>query len=573
MSLVRSIVRLPRVFSVMDLVVLAALGALVYGLVAAGREPAGWAGPVAPVDLSPWALPGHALRSLLRAFAACGLSLAFTLVFGWMAASNRRAEKVMLPLLDILQSIPALAFLPPLLLAMTHSFPHNRFGLEVACVVVVFAGQVWNMTFSFYQSLRAIPQELRDAARVCRLTWWQRFAQLELPAAAPGLVWNAMMSMAGGWLFLTVAEAFVLVNRDFRLPGIGGYMSAAIHKGDAPAMCCGVAVMVVMIVAVDQLLWRPLVAWSQKFRLEDIEAGQRPSSAVLACLQRSRALAWLHARVWMPLVALGEPRSAAGATEISRGKFTATLWKAVGWALMLVLAAAVVWGLARLAGLLAALSAADWLRVGGWTGLTFARVFAAVVIGTLWAVPVGVAIGFSPRLARAAQPVIQTLAAFPAPMVYPLVLVALGWAGVGIHTGSIVLILLGTQWYILLNVVGGAAVIPQELREAAAVYRMGRAERWRRLILPGIFPALVTGAVAAAGGAWNASLVAEVVHLGDKVLTADGLGATICLAASRGEFALLAAVVLATCVVAAGFNRMVCHRLHRVAEERFSLGK
>lgn len=573
MSLVRSIVKLPRVFSVVDLVVLAALGALVYGLVAAGRGPAGWAGSVAPIDLSPWALPGHALRSLLRALAACGLSLAFTLVFGWVAANNRRAEKVILPLLDIPQSIPALAFLPPLLLAMTHSFPQNRLGLEVACVLVVFAGQVWNMTFSFYQSLRSIPQELRDAARVCRLTWWQRFAQLELPAAAPGLVWNSMMSMAGGWFFLTVTEAFVLGDRGFRLPGIGGYVSAAIHKGDVPAMCCGLAAMLAMIVAVDQILWRPMVAWSQKFRLEDIEAGQRPASAVLAFLQKSRALAWLHTRVWMPLVALGEPCAASDAAERSRGRAGAILWKAAGWALMLALAAGVVWGAARLVCLLATLSASDWMRLGGLTGLTFARVFVAVVIGALWTVPVGVAIGFSPRLARAAQPLVQTMAAFPAPMVYPLALAALGWAGVGIHTGSIVLILLGTQWYILFNVIAGATAIPQELREAAAVYRMGRAERWRRLILPGVFPALVTGAVAAAGGAWNASLVAEVAHFGDKMLTADGLGATICLAAGRGEFAMLAAAMLTMCVVAAGFNRLVWHRLHRVAGERFSLGK
>ncbi len=573
MSLVRSIVKLPRLFGAVDLAVLAAVGALVCGLVAAGREPSAWAGPMAAIDLSPWALPGHALRSLLRAFAACGLSLAFTLVFGWIAANNRRAEKVMVPLLAILQSIPVLAFLPALLLAMTNSFPRNRLALELACVLVVCAGQVWNMTFSFYQSLRAVPQELRDAARVCRLAWWQRFAQLELPAAAPGLVWKAMMSMAGGWFFLTVAEAFVLGGRDFRLPGVGGYMSAAIQKGDVPAMCCGVAAMLAMIVAVDRLLWRPMVAWSQKFRLEDVEAGQWPASAVLAFLQRSRALAWLHTRVWMPLVALGEPRASADAPGRLRANFAVMLWRTVGWVLTLALAAAVAWGAARLTGLLAMLSAADWGRVGGQTGLTFARVFAAVVIGAMWTVPVGVAIGFSPRLARLAQPVVQTLAAFPAPMVYPLVLLALGRAGIGINTGSIVLILLGTQWYILLNIISGATAIPQELREAAAVYRMGRAERWRRLILPGIFPAVVTGWVSAVGGAWNASVVAEVVHFGDKVLTTDGLGATISLAAGRGEFAMLAASMLVMCVVAAGFNRLVWQRLQSVAEGGFSLGK
>ncbi|MBI5394223.1 MAG: ABC transporter permease subunit [Verrucomicrobia bacterium] len=570
MSLVRSIVRLPRMFSVMDLVVLAGLGALVYGLVAVGREWTGWAGPVAQIDLSPWALPGYTMLSLFRGFAAYALSLVFTLVYGRVAAYNPRAEKVMVPLLDILQSVPVLGFLPGLVLALANLFPHRNVGLELACVLMIFTGQVWNMTFSFYQSLRSIPQELRDAARVCRLTWWQRFAQLELPGAAPGLVWNSMMSMAGGWFFLTVTEAFVLGDKDFRLPGIGSYMSAAIHKGDVPAMCYGVIAMVVMIVAVDQLVWRPVVAWSQKFRLEDVEVSQQTTSTVLAFLQRSRVLTWLHTRVWMPLVALGEPRVV---TAKSGGRFGAMLWKAVGWALMLALAAAVVWGAVRVVHLLTTLCVADWLRVGGLTGLTFVRVFAAAVIGTLWAVPVGVAIGFSPRLARMAQPVIQVMASFPAPMLYPLVLLALGWAGVGINTGSVVLILLGTQWYILFNVIAGATAIPQELREAAVVYRMGRAERWRRLILPGVFPALVTGWVTAVGGAWNASIVAEYVHFGHKVLTADGLGATISLATDRGDFAMLAASVLAMCVAVVGFNRLVWQRLYRVAEERFSLSK
>ena len=593
MSLFRPNVKLTRLFSLVDLLVLAGLGALMYGLISVGSEWRGVLRPTVEIDLSPWALPRYTVLSLFRGFAAYLISLIFTLIYGYVAAYNQRAEKIMVPLLDILQSIPVLGFLPGLVLALVAAFPHSNVGLELACVIMIFTGQAWNMTFSFYHSLRSIPPELRDAARVYRLSAWQRLLQLELPSSAVGLVWNSMMSMAGGWFFLTVVEAFTLGDKDFRLPGIGSYMSVAMASGDKAAMVYGVVAMMVMIVAVDQLLWRPIVAWSQKFKLEETEAATQSGSFVLELLQRSRLLRWVDKRVWMPLIALGQPRlamatasgpaiaaSAPAAGSVGeretippRVELGKIVRKVLSWCVAIAALVAVVWGAVSVVKLLAQLNSADWLRVGKLMSLTFTRVLAATVIGTIWTVPVGVAMGLSPKLSRVMQPVIQVMASFPAPMLYPLVLIVLHAAGVTINYASVMLILLGTQWYILFNVIAGAMALPQDLREVAVMYRMGPVQKWRRLILPGIFPYLVTGWVTAAGGAWNASIVAEYVHFRQETLVADGLGAAISLATDRGNFAMLAACVLAMCVAVVGINRIVWKRLYNLAEEKFTLTK
>ncbi len=590
MSLFKPNIRLSRLFSPVDVLVLAALGAIVYALISVGSEFSAVFRPVVEIDLSPWALPRYTLLTLFRGFAAYFISLIFTLVYGYVAAYNQRAERIMVPLLDILQSIPVLGFLPSLVLALVAVFPHSNIGLELACILMIFTGQAWNMTFSFYHSLRSIPPELRDAARVYRLTAWQRLLQLELPSSAVGLVWNSMMSMAGGWFFLTVVEAFTLGDKDFRLPGIGSYMSVAMAKGDSAAMVYGVAAMMIMIIVVDQLFWRPIVAWSQKFKLEETEAATQSGSFVLELLQRSRLLRWVDTRVWAPLVALGQPRMLATASgpviAISHSETNGSrisverrleprkiARKVLGWCAAIVIMAGIVWGTISVARLLGQLGGADWLRVGKLTGLTFVRVFAAVAIGTLWTVPVGVVVGFNPKLSRIMQPVIQMMASFPAPMLYPLVLMVLDAAGVTINFASVVLILLGTQWYILFNVIAGAMALPQDLREVATMYRMGLVEKWRRLILPGIFPYLVTGWVTAAGGAWNASIVAEYVHFRHETLVADGVGAAISLATDHGNFAMLAACVLAMCVAVVGINRILWKRLYNLAEEKFALTK
>jgi len=593
MSLFKPNIKLTRLFGGVDLLVLAALGAAVYGLIAVGTEFSGVLRPVVTIDLSPWALPRYTLLSLFRGFAAYFISLVFTLMYGYVAAYNQRAEKIMVPLLDILQSIPVLGFLPSLVLALVALFPHSNVGLELACILMIFTGQAWNMTFSFYHSLRAIPSELRDAARVYRLTAWQRLLQLELPSSAVGLVWNSMMSMAGGWFFLTVCEAFTLSDKDFRLPGIGSYMCVAMANGDGAALVYGVLAMMGMIVAVDQLFWRPIVAWSQKFKLEETEAATQSESFILDLLHKSRLLRWVDTRVWAPLVVLSQPRvslatvsgpilagSHAGrnvtqrlSREDLRSEPGKIVWKILRWCVVTVALVGVAWGAVSVTKLLAQLNGADWLRVGKLTSLTFLRVFAAAVIGTLWTVPVGVAIGLSPRLSRIMQPVIQMMASFPAPMLYPLVLIVLHAAGVTIDYAAVVLILLGTQWYILFNVIAGAMALPQDLREVGVMYRMGTVEKWRRLILPGIFPYLVTGWVTAAGGAWNASIVAEYVRFRQETLVADGLGAAISVATAGGNYAMLAASVLAMCVAVVGINRLVWKRLYKLAEEKFALTK
>jgi NitT/TauT family transport system permease protein len=559
----------------LDAAIVAAAGALIYGLVDVGREWSGELRPVVEIDLSPWALPHYAMLTLFRGVAAYFLSLGFTLIYGRVAAYNPRAEKVMVPLLDILQSIPVLGFLPGLVLALVALFPRSNLGLELACVLMIFTGQVWNMTFSFYHSLQTIPSEMRDAARVYRLSAWQRFTQLELPYSAVGLVWNSMMSMAGGWFFLTVTEAFVLGDKDFRLPGIGSYMSVAIAEGNVPAMIYGIVAMVAMVVAVDQFIWRPIVAWSHKFKFEETEAAERPTSFVLSFIQRSQLLAWVNAKVWSRLVTLGQPRVARAASATNQnGDVTGFAARRVfSWLFVAVLLAGVTWGAIRFIQLIAQLDGASWLRVGELTGLTFVRVLAAVVLGTLWTVPVGVAIGLSPKVSRLLQPVIQVLASFPAPMVYPLVLMGLSIVGVTLNYGSVALIMLGTQWYILFNVIAGAMALPQDLREAGTIYRLTGWLRWRKLILPGIFPYLVTGWVTATGGAWNASIVAEYVHFGKQELVATGLGSTISVATDRGDFPLLAASVLAMCVAVVVINRVVWKKLYRYAEDRFALNK
>jgi NitT/TauT family transport system permease protein len=554
-----------------DALLLAGLGALVAGTVALAHR---WEAPLRPsveIDLSLWALPKYTLLSLARGVAAYLLSLGFTLVYGTVAAHSRPAERIMIPVLDILQGIPVLGFLPGLVLGMVALFPHSNVGLELACVVMIFTGQAWNMTFSFYGSLRSIPTELREAALVYRFDWWKRFRAVEVPSAMIGLVWNSMMSMAGGWFFLTVNEAFTLGDRDFRLPGIGAYMSVAIERGDPAAMAGAVVAMMVMIIAVDQLVWRPALAWAQKFKVEETEAAEVPRSWVLDLLRRSRLVPWLEQRA-AALLARLEPRAAPPAVP------SHSRWRrfATGLARSLAGAAALVvigWGVLHLVLLLAAVAAGDWLRLGVALLLTLLRTSAALALGVVWAVPVGIWIGLAPRRMRVLQPLIQVAAAFPAPMLFPLVTLAIVSAGAPFSWGCVVLMLLGSQWYILFNVLAGASAMPQDLREAAAVYGLGRWARWRIVYLPAVFPYLVTGLITAAGGAWNASIVAEYVRYRDTTLIAPGLGSLITQATAAANFPLLAAGVLAMSLALVTLNRLVWRRLYQLADRRYSLNR
>ena len=554
-----------------DLLIVIGLAALVAGVVALARR---WTAPLRPtveIELSLWALPGYTLLSLARGVAAYLLSLTFTLVYGSVAAHHRVAERVMIPVLDILQGIPVLGFLPGLVLGMVALFPHSNIGLELACVVMIFTGQVWNMTFSFYGSLRAIPLELREAARVYRFGWWKTFTALEVPAAMIGLVWNSMMSMAGGWFFLTVNEAFTLGDHDFRLPGIGSYMSVAIDHGDTRAMAAATVAMIVMIVVVDQLVWRPALAWAQKFKLEDTEAAETQHSWVLGLLRRSRALAWAEweiGRVWERL-ARERPIAPPAAAEIRGGVAPRLL----GGITAVAFGGLALWGAAHLLAMLRTLTAAEWLHLATSLGLTFLRTYAALTLGVLWTVPVGIWIGLSPARTRILQPIIQVAAAFPAPMIFPLATMAVLAAGIPFSWGCVVLMLLGSQWYILFNVLAGASAMPHDLREVAEVSGLDRWARWRILYLPAIVPYLITGLLTAAGGAWNASIVAEYVRYRGDTLIAPGLGSLITTATAAGNFPLLAAGVLTMSLGIVFVNRVVWRPLGRYADARYSLNR
>ena len=554
-----------------DALLLTGLGALVAGVVGLAR---GWSAPLRPtvtIDLSLWALPRYTLLSLARGLAAYLLSLVFTLIYGTTAAHSRTAERVMLPILDICQGIPVLGFLPGLVLGLVALFPHSNIGLELACVVMIFTGQVWNMTFSFFGSLRAIPMELREAAEVYRFGWWKRFHTLEVPSAMIGLVWNSMMSMAGGWFFLTVTEAFTLGDHDFRLPGVGSYMSVAIDRGDVRAMVGAMVAMIVMIVAVDQLIWRPALAWAQKFKVEETEAVDVPTSWVLDLLRRSHLIPWIEKRIERVFVLAERRRVARNATALADAQ--ANPFAYVGRAIGVLCCALGAWGAVRLVALLSALSLAEWLHLAAALSLTFLRTYSALALGMLWALPVGIWIGLSPRRVRALQPVIQVAAAFPAPMIFPLVTLALITAGVNFSWGCVVLMLLGSQWYILFNVLAGAGAMPHDLQEVATVYGLGRWTRWRTLYLPAVFPYLVTGLITAAGGAWNASIVAEYVRFRGETLIAPGLGSLITEATASANFPLLAAGVLTMSLALVTLNRTFWRRIYRIADERFSLNR
>ncbi len=561
-----------RRFGLVDLAIVVALAGLLFGVLQLGREWSGASRPAIVIDLSPSALPRYTFYSLSRGLLAYVLSLAFTLTYGYWAAKDRIAERVLVPLLDILQSIPVLGFMPGLILALVALFPHSNTGLELAAVIMIFTGQAWNMTFSYYHSLRSVPDDLREVAAVYRFSWWQSLKWLELPYATLGLVWNSMLSMAGGWFFLMINEAFRLGDRDFRLPGIGSYMSVAVDQGRTDAMLYAIGAMTLMIVAVDQVLWRPVVVWAQKFRVEEGGSQERMSSWFLNLLRRSRLLAALRRLGRRVRTHLARPRAPQpGPTTQPVAARQPAAW--LGVILLALLLAALAFGAWRLTHVLRRVPGTEWGTLGGAAAWTLGRVLLATALGTLWALPAGIAIGLSPRLSRLLQPVVQIVASFPAPMLFPIVIGALAAAGVSLGWGSIVLMLLGTQWYILFNVIAGAMAIPTDLQEAARSYRLKGWRRFRALYLPGVFPSLVTGWVTAAGGAWNASIVAEFVTFKGQTLQTHGLGAQISAAAAAADFPRLAASILVMSAIVVAFNRTVWRQCYRFAEQRFSLNK
>jgi NitT/TauT family transport system permease protein len=525
---------------------------------------------VPAVQLDPRNLPYYAGRSTLRMFIALGASFAFTFAYGYAAARNRYAERILIPLLDILQSVPVLGFLSITVTGFIALFPGSLLGLEAASIFAIFTSQAWNMAFSFYQSLRTLPADLAEATAAYGLSNWERFLRLEVPAGMIGLVWNAMMSFGGGWFFLAASEAISVLNTSYTLPGIGSYVAAAVTARDMPALGWAVLTMAVVIVAVDQLFWRPLVAWSDKFRLEQSASSSVPESWVYDLIRASRLPALLS-RVWTPV---GDAVGAllASLTRVRRTRPVVASDSVADRVFTVVLALAVCAMLAiGVRFILASVGLAEVGKVA-WLGLlTLLRVSVLLALASVVWTPIGVAIGFNPRLARVLQPLALFLASFPANFIFPFATLAFLTYHVPINLGSVVLMALGAQWYILFNSIAGAQSIPSDLREMADDIGLRGWQRWRRLIIPGIFSSWVTGGITASGGAWNASIVSEVVSWGSSTLTAAGLGAYIAEATAKGDWPRITLGVGMMSLYVVGVNRLLWRRLYALAERRYHL--
>jgi NitT/TauT family transport system permease protein len=567
-----------RRLSWVDLVVGAGIIAALYAVVRLGQSMAvnftpGRTPVIISTDIAE--VPYYAARSLLRMFIALALSTMFALVYGTATARLRRAEKVLVPILDILQSIPILVFLPIALTFFITLFPDNLLGLELAAIFVIFTSQAWNMTFSFYHSLISQPTELDEAARMYRLTKWQRFWKLDVPSSMIGLVWNMMMSMGGGWFFLTASEAVTVFIKGHglseSLPGMGSYMAAAVAHGSYTEVTVAIVVMVLLVVGTNFFVFRPLVAWSDKFRMESSESAEKPKSIILNVLRRS-SLPRLAGQVSRPVGrALDRITRPFGLAEypLRTDIRKRHLGDIIFWTV--IVGATATLAVIGLVYLNAHLGFTRFPSLIGFGLATFARVVVLLVLSTIIWVPVGVKIGMSPKLARYAQPIVQVLASFPAILLFPFATLIFINLGIPLDYGAIVLMMLGAQWYILFNVIAGASSIPNDLREMMVSMRLTRRQRWRKVILPAIFPAYVTGGITAAGGAWNASIVAELVSWHHHTLNAFGLGNYIATASAQGKFALLIAggIVMSAFVVIV--NRLFWRRLYRMAESRFTL--
>jgi NitT/TauT family transport system permease protein len=528
---------------------------------------------IAPVTLDPRNLPDYALRTTMRMFAAIFASLLFTFIVATLAAKSRKAELVIIPALDILQSVPVLGFLTFTVVFFMGLFPGSELGAECAAIFAVFTAQAWNMAFSFYQSLRTIPSDLDEVSRHFRFSPWLRFLRLEVPFAAPGLIWNTMMSMSGAWFFVVASEAIMVGDTSVKLPGIGSWIALAIDEKDITAVVEAVATMAVVILAYDQFVFRPIVAWADKFKFEQTAAQNRPQSWLYDLIRRARLFRRISAGAGhattqltrLPAIRLPATVSLALARWPKLGRVGDVLWLAV---VALVTAYALWEVVSYVRG---SLGLDDVLQAAGYGLLTLVRVVVLIAVASVIWVPIGVWIGLRPWAAERAQPIAQFLAAFPANVLFPIAVVGIVSFGLNPNIWLSPLMVLGTQWYILFNVVAGASAFPTDLREASTIYRLRSWQWWRDVILPGIFPYYVTGALTASGGSWNASIVAEVASWGDTKLEAAGLGAYIAHATDAGDFPRVVLGIAVMSVLVVSFNRAVWRPLYRLAERRFRL--
>jgi NitT/TauT family transport system permease protein len=521
------------------------------------------------ISLSPTALPLYTLRTVMRMLAAMLASLLFTFTYATLAAKSRRAEMVLIPILDVLQSVPILGYLSFTVAFFVALFPGNTMGPELAAIFAIFTSQAWNMAFSFYQSLRTIPTDLDEASRSFRESAWQRFWRLEVPFAMPGLIWNMMMSMSGGWFFVVASEAISVGDLQIALPGVGSYVATAIAQRDLAAVGWAILAMTVAIVLYDQLMFRPMVAWADKFRFEQTAAQVFPKSWALDLFRRSG----LIARVGRPLAMVMRGGARARFALLPSGAPRRVLPQRVGDALWLGLVAGgliyVGWAIVQYAG--SVLSWGDVRLAAGDGALTLARVAILVALASLIWVPIGVFVGLRPELTARVQPVSQFLAAFPANLLFPVAVFLIVHFRLSPGIWLCPLMILGTQWYILFNVIAGASAFPSDFREAAASFRVRPWRWWREIMLPGIFPYYVTGAITASGGAWNASIVAESVNWGSTNLTAGGLGAYIAQKTAAGDYPHIALGVAVMSVLVITMNRLLWRPLYAYAERRMRL--
>lgn len=524
------------------------------------------------ISLAPSNLPEYALRTTLRMLAAMVAALLFTLVYGTIAAKSRRAEKVLVPILDILQSVPVLGYISFTVTFFLALFPSRVLGAELAAIFAIWTSQAWNMTFSFYQSLRTIPRDLDEVSRGFHLTGWQRFWKLEVPFSMPGLIWNMMMSMSGGWFFVVASEAITVGNTSITLPGIGAYLSQAISDRNMHAVGWVILTMVVVIIAYDQLLFRPLVAWADKFRMETSSSGSAPQSWLLDLIRRTRLIhralepiGWLFAHLArLPVrwpVAAGT-RSEPGPARKKSSRAGDRVWGA----LLVLLTAYVVYRVVSYMSTSVTFGDVGHALLLGV--ITLLRVAILIAISSLIWVPLGVLIGLRPWLAQKIQPLAQFLAAFPANLLFPVFVIVI----VRFHLNPDIwlspLIVLGTQWYILFNVIAGTTAYPNDYREVAANFRIRGWQWWRQAMLPGIFPYYITGAITASGGAWNASIVAEYVQWGDTKVQAHGLGAYIAQYTAAGDFPHIILGIAVMSLFVTLFNRILWRPLFAYAESK-----
>jgi NitT/TauT family transport system permease protein len=545
-----------------DIFIILFIFSFIYGLISFGKGLNSGHSYVPNISLSPKFLPLYAWLSILRQLAAFILSLIFSIGYGYLASHYKRAEVIMLPLLDVMQSIPLLSFLPIFVLALVNLFPSVRIGIEISSILLIFTSQVWNMAFSVYGSMKAIPRDLNEVSNIFNFNNFFKFINLELPVSIIGLVWNSMMSIAGGWFFLMASEMFILGGKDFRLPGLGSYLQLAAMQGNITAIICGLLTIVLIVVITDQLIWRPLIAWSQRFKTE-LKEEEPPRSLLLIQLRRSRimnffTIFWnkiseniLHSFKTKPRTIIVEKKKSS-------------LLSTIVYAL---LALVIFYGAFRFFTFTIVLKASNWYNIIISDLLTLLRVFIALALSLAWTLPVGVAIGLNKKLANRLEPVVQIFASIPATAIFPIIVMWMISFRGGINIASILLMLLGTQWYILFNVIAGAQSIPTDLKEVSQIFSLKGIEKWKTLILPSIMPFLITGLITAAGGAWNASIVSEYIQFRGSIHKTTGIGSLISSATNTGNYALIAAGTFVMVVTVVLINRFIWRKLYWKAIE------